>query len=266
MLSLQINTIVNALQNIPPGILWAIQLCFVYSSILIMMRLFGRTGIFILIGIFLITANIQVNKLTMLPGWSDPIPLGNVLIAGTYLCSDTLAEYYSASCARQGIWLGFCAFIIMIITMLFTLGFHNLSAGIAAKEGINNPNVMQHALSIVFSTGPALLIASLSSFVICQFFDIAIFIKIKKLTGGKYLWLRNNTSTLGAAFLDNCIFNILAWRVFAPQPIPWHILISSYIIGTYFIRVAVSVLDTPFIYLAQFFTPKNKEPPLTHLS
>ena len=255
MFTLSLNHLITALNHINPGLLWIIQLLLVYSSILLMLRFFGKSGLFVLMGLFIVAANIQVNKLTMLPGFSGPMPLGNVLIAGTYLCSDTLAEYFSAKQARRGILLAFASFICMTLFIIFTLGFNPISLSAANAAGVRNPQLLQHALLNVFGTAPALLFASLTSFLISQFFDVAVFIKIKKITRGRFLWLRNNVSTLLAALLDNCIFNLLAWRLFASQPLPWHTLIVSYVIGTYFMRVIVSVADTPFIYIARFFIP-----------
>lgn len=240
------------------------QLLLVYSLIICMLRFFGKTGLLALMGLLVVCANIQVNKLTLLPGLHDPMPLGNVFIAATYLCSDTLAEYFSARSARQGIWLAFCLFIVMILCIVFTLGFTPISQQLAQHNGLADPQQLQHALLTVFSTAPALLIASLSSFLISQLTDIAIFIRIKRYTRGRWLWLRNNVSTLTAALLDNFVFNILAWRILASHPIPWHTLLVSYIFGTYLMRVIVSVLDTPFIYLAGFFIPTKTTPTTTN--
>ena len=245
------------LNHINPGMLWGLQLLCVYSTILLMLRFFGATGLLALMGVLVIAANIQVNKLTMLPGFTSPMPLGNALIAGTYLCSDTLTEYFSARTARRGIWLAFSLFVFMIMCVIFTLGFHPLTPHAASQAGVTDPARMQNALLVVFGTAPALLIASLTSFLISQLSDIAIFTRIKRITGQRLLWLRNNVSTLIAALLDNFIFNILAWRIFATHPIPWHTLFISYIFGTYLMRVLVSVLDTPFIYLAKFSLGKR---------
>ena len=263
MFSLSLPHFITWLNHINPGLLWILQLLLVYSSILLMMRTFGKTGLMALMGVLVICANIQVNKLTLLPGWHSAMPLGNVLIAGTYLCSDTLAEYFSPQAARRGIWLAFCLFIFLMLSIIFTLGFATLTPAAAHSAGVSNQQSLQHALLLVFGTAPALLFASLSSFLISQLTDVAIFMRIKRLTKGRMLWLRNNISTLLAALLDNCIFNILAWRILAPHPIPWHTIITSYIIGTYFIRVIVSVLDTPFIYCARWFIRKNGDNPLT---
>ena len=50
--------------------------------------------------------------------------------------------------------------------------------------------------------------------------------------------------------IDNTIFSVLAWVVFAADPIGWQPLIFTFILGTYWLRVVVAALDTPFVYLA----------------
>jgi uncharacterized PurR-regulated membrane protein YhhQ (DUF165 family) len=38
--------------------------------------------------------------------------------------------------------------------------------------------------------------------------------------------------------------------VLAEQPVGWNALFFTYILGTYLLRVVISVCDTPFLYLA----------------
>ena len=54
-----------------------------------------------------------------------------------------------------------------------------------------------------------------------------------------------------SALIDNAVFSVLAWVVFAPEPIGWKALVFTYILGTYALRVVVAALDTPFVYLAR---------------
>ena len=62
--------------------------------------LFGEIGLYIYSAIAIIVANIQVLKLVKFSFFSEPIALGTVLFASTFLCTDILAEYYGAKKAR----------------------------------------------------------------------------------------------------------------------------------------------------------------------
>ena len=60
------------------------------------------------------------------------------------------------------------------------------------------------------------------------------------------LWLRNNGSTFVSQFVDSAIFTLLAF-----YGVPGFEEIWSIILFTWFIKIIVAVLDTPFIYLSK---------------
>ncbi|MBU2235509.1 queuosine precursor transporter [Patescibacteria group bacterium] len=75
-------------------------------------------------------------------------------------------------------------------------------------------------------------------------------IKIKKKTGSKHLWLRNNGSTWASQAIDSVVFTLIAfWGVF---PDIWQIILFTYII-----KIIVAAIDTPFIYLSKKLLPKE---------
>ena len=69
------------------------------------------------------------------------------------------------------------------------------------------------------------------------------------------MWLRNNASTAISALIDNTIFSVLAWIVFAADPLPWSTVIFTFILGTYWLRLIVAAMDTPIIYLSRYVRP-----------
>ena len=72
--------------------------------------------------------------------------------------------------------------------------------------------------------------------------------ELKELTGYSGLWLRTLVSTLIGSLLDTIVFSILAWKIFAVQPVDTNTLIWSYIIGTYLIRLITTIINIPFAY------------------
>ena len=52
--------------------------------------------------------------------------------------------------------------------------------------------------------------------------------------------------------IDNTIFSVLAWVVFAPEPLDFYTLVFTFILGTYLLRIVVAFVDTPFVYLARY--------------
>ena len=75
---------------------------------------------------------------------------------------------------------------------------------------------------------------------------------MKKITSNKNLWLRNNLSTALSSLIDNSVFSILAWIILNPDPEKLYNVIMIYILGTYFIRIFIALLDTPILYLSKF--------------
>lgn len=108
------------------------------------------------------------------------------------------------------------------------------------------------AMKTIFSNTPRLMIASMLVYAIVQEFDVWAYHKwwdwTEKKFGSRYkfLWLRNNGSTLISQFLNNLLFNLAAfWGIHSVKTII-NIVISSYVIF-----IATSLLDTPFVYLAR---------------
>jgi uncharacterized integral membrane protein (TIGR00697 family) len=139
------------------------------------------------------------------------------------------------------------------------LGFTPVTAAQAAAAGMPHAVQTQAHLVALFLPVPALLISALLSYLVSQLFDVWLFVKIRKATGVKKLWLRNNVSTMLSALIDSIVFNVLAWKLFAVHPVGWNTLFLTYILGTYAVRLVLSLLDTPFIYMAKHCIRPNDD-------
>ena len=80
------------------------------------------------------------------------------------------------------------------------------------------------AFSGIFGQSQAIIVASLTAFLLAQLLDVFIFHKIKKATGEKKIWLRATGSTLISQFIDSFVVLFIAFYV-APRisgnAIPW---------------------------------------------
>ena len=227
-------------------LMWVILLFFCYISILTFLRLFGYVGIFIYCALAVIGANIQVLKTVDFFYSPEPVALGTILFASTFLCTDILSEYFDKNKARMNILIGFCAFLFMTLLMVITIGFKPSS-----------DDWVQESLSNVFTPMTRFFIASMIAYLISQYFDVWFFNYIKRITSEKYLWLRNNLSTIASSLVDNTVFSIFAWILLNPEPISVYNVIMIYILGTYLLRILLALFDTPLIYLAKFFIKKT---------
>lgn len=223
-------------------LLFVLTYAFCASTVILSARLFGRTGLFVFYILCLIAANIQVLKASPFSFFSEPVALGTIVFSMTFLVVDIVTECYSARQANTLIWIGFFGSLIFTLMMLLTLYMPPV-------EDVSSGFYKNHlAIETLFKPGPAIFMASLTAYLIGQFYDVYIFKKLKELTGYSGLWLRSLVSTLIGSFLDTIIFSVLAWKIFAIEPVDTNTLIWSYIIGTYFIRILTTVVNVPITY------------------
>lgn len=241
-LSLSPQTLVDWLQGLPPELLALGLLLSCGIIILLMMRVFGAVGLMVYSSLAVIVANLQVQKATPYHYFEEPVALGTIVFSSIFIVSGVLTEYYGKAVARKAVWLSFTGMILVTFFMLLTIGFKPASGFMEAHN----------AMCTLFIPAPALITASLIAYAVGQLNDIWIFAALSKVTHRKLLWFRSFFATLISAFLDNLIFSVLAWMVFAAHPLPWKTVFFTYVVGTYFIRIFIALVGIPFVYLARF--------------
>ena len=254
-LVINFKKIIIIFNSFPIEITWLLFLFFCFFSILFFLRIFGEIGLYIYTVVAIIAANFQILKIVKFSFLSDPVALGTILFASTFLCTDILAEYYGINKAKKNVVIGFMGFLLMTIISLFTLGFKPLSQDLAIGDyawALNN----EKSLISVLLPLPIFFVASMFAYLSSQYFDIWFFNFISKITHNKYLWLRNNLSTIISSLLDNTVFSILAFIILANEPLEIKTVIFTYILGTYILRIVISLFDTPFIYFAKYLIKK----------
>ena len=206
-----------------------------YLLVLLFYKILGRTGLFLWIAIVVIIANIEVIKCVDIFGL--PVTLGNALYCSISLGTDILNEKYGGRDARKSVWIGFLSLVTLIILSQLSLLFTP-----------NSQDFASDALKTIFSTTPRLCFASLSCFVLSNFWDTYIFGWLKKKT--KFLWVRVNISTIISQFFDSMLFSIIAFAGFMSFK-------ETLVLGitTYIVKVVITMCDTPFIYWSRKIKP-----------
>lgn len=201
-----------------------------------MYRLWGKKGLYIIIAASIIVANIQVVKTVQLFGLVAT--LGNILYGSLFFATDVLSEVYGKQSARRGVWLGFCAMILMTIWMQLALRFIPDASDFA-----------QGSMETIFGLMPRIAAGSLIAYLLSQHHDVFAFHYWKGKTKGKYLWLRNCASTTVSQAIDTILFVSIAFLGVFPSSVFFQILLT-----TYFLKFLVMLVDTPFIYWARSFS------------
>lgn len=240
--SLSPQAFVDWLQGHPPELLALGLLLSCGIIILLMMRVFGAVGLMVYSSLAVIVANLQVQKATPYHFFEEPIALGTIVFSSVFIVSGILTEYYGKAEARKAVWMSFTGMILVTFFMLLTIGF---KPALGFMEAHN-------AMCVLFLPAPALIAASLIAYAVGQLNEIWLFAALSQITHRKFLWFRSFFATLIGAFLDNLIFSVLAWIVFASQPLPWKTVFFTYVLGTYFIRIFIALVGIPFMYLARY--------------
>lgn len=158
--------------------------------------------------------------------------------AFSFLITDVVSEIYGKKAANLFVWYGFITVIIAVVLFQLAL-WAPVAPFFEAQESYEE----------VFASSWRVLVGGLVAYLVSQFNDVWVFHKVKKATGGKHLWLRNNVSTIGSQMIDTIIFITIAFYGVVPD-------LLSLMIGQYVIKLIIAVLDTPFIYLAVAFLRK----------
>jgi len=169
------------------------------------------------------------------------IPLGTFLYAITFLITDIAGEVYGKHVARQVVLSGLVAKLLHIFACVVVWCTTSV-----------NPDVAVH-LEEVLQLSPCITIASVIAYLASQLFDVEVFEKIRKATGGKHLWLRNNASTIMSQTIDTVLFCILAFYLLpvlvAGKPIIGIEKLPNLILAQLTVKYILALGDTGFCYL-----------------
>lgn len=228
-------------------LLLAGSVVFIFGATLLAYKFFGKNGLYCISAIATVLANIEVVILVNAFGMEQT--LGNVLFASTFLVTDILSECEGKRSANKAVWLGvFSSLFFLLLSQSWLLY-------------VPSENDFVHdSICSVFSNTPRMIISSLVVYAISQLFDVWLYHKwwafTEKKFGDKrrFLWLRNNGSTLISQIVNTLLFTFFAfWGTYDTKT-----LISIFL-SSYVIYIFTSLLDTPAVYIARkIHDKKNK--------
>ena len=220
-------------------LLLVLSLLISFGATVLFLKLFGKSGLFAWIGICAVFANVEV--LILVHAFGMDQTLGNTLFASSFLATDILSELYGKKDANKGVLVGIITTVLFILLSTMWINY------VPAEGDWAMPFVKQ-----LFANTPRVLIASLIAYAVSEAFDVWLYHKWWTLTEkrfgnkDKYLWFRNNFSTLFSQLVNIVIFNFGAFLgVYSLSQL------FSITIACYVIYIVTSLLDTPFIYLAK---------------
>ena len=220
-------------------LLWFGLMILCYLAVLLIYKLFGRKGLFAWVAMSIILANIQVMKTIQIFGLVTAE--GNIVYSSIFFVSDILNEVYGKNEARKAVYVGFFVLVMTTVIMQVTLMFIPDSSDTMAPH-----------LAAIFGFMPRIALASLAAYICSQMYDVWMYAFIKKYHGRKLLWLRSNVSVIFSQLIDNTMFTIIAfYGIFS-----WDIILQIYVTSL-MLKIIVSFVDTPFLYLARNIKPED---------
>ena len=193
----------------------------------------------------IVVGNITYQKFVALNFFSLHVfhlSVGAILYPLTFLVTDIIAEFYGKDRAKFCLKL---ALLMNVITALIIYFMDHLSA-------LGWSRVDDSTFSKVFGMYGVSFIGSLLACYISQTLDVFLYLLIKKITNGKFVWLRNLISTSISLFIDTIIvISFMAlFGIFQ-----WHNA-QELIIGSYSFKLTFTVLNVPLFYLYLFLIRK----------
>jgi queuosine precursor transporter len=217
-------------------ILWILLTLFLSSFTTFLGKKYGTYYPIAMNASLIVMASVLANKLVTVGPFT--VPAGVIVASSTFLITDILSEKWGEKEAKKAVWAGFYSLLVFMISLLIAIKWQ---APDFASEKANN-------FAQVLGLTPRIIIASLIAYLISQQHDVWIYHILKRWTKGKYLWLRNNVSTIFSQLIDTCIFISIAFYGEFP--------IFNMIIGLWAVKVLIALLDTPFIYLQCYLIDK----------
>ena len=175
------------------------------------------------------------------------ISVGMIPFPVTFLLTDLINEFYGKRAARRVVWIGFAAGGFVFIVMNVALAMPHWQVAF---------NISPQSFDDVFSNSRVMYIASLSAYLVGSFSDIAIFSWLKRMTGGKRVWLRATGSTVVSQAIDSFIVTWLAFSVARSAfgsglAMPMAEVLKTAATG-YLLKFVIAVGLTPIIYLGRW--------------
>lgn len=227
------------------NLLWIMTVFVDLGMTLTLFRFYGKQGLYAIIIFGIMLANLQGPKLTTVFGLETS--LGMIIYSGIYFSTDVLSERYGRHEANRAVILGFLVSVLMILMISISLLF--LPSTGDKREFAQE---MHDAIGTLFNYGPRFVLGSLFAYLTSQSLDVHIFHYLKQKTNGRYLWLRNNGSTMTSQAVDTVVYAVVVWWGVVDLATAFQLAGAKYVL-----KVVIALLDTPFLYWAATWHPKD---------
>lgn len=179
----------------------------------------------------------------------------------TFLCTDLISELYGKARANFMVSVGLIlnGFILAVMWLGNFLPAVDpaaqppwqslqLAQEVALPSGSSVSGTVE-LFYLIYANTTGAVFASMLAYVFAQYVDVYLFHWIKKKTGGKHLWLRNNGSTIISQLVDSItVIAVTFGAAFFAGSMTFNVLLGL-LLSNYLFKLVSALLDTPIIYI-----------------
>lgn len=228
--------------------LWVLTVILDLGLTVLLYRIFGKMGLYTVIILDIMLCNIVGPKITMVFGLNTS--MGAIIYSGIYFATDLMGERYGRREANRAVMVGFAASVGVVVFGLLSLLY--VPTPDPDKSGFAND--VHNALTMLFGFTPRFVFGSLLAYLLSQTHDVWMFDFLKRKTQGRHLWLRNNVSTITSQAIDTAVYGLVVWWAIFDLRTAFELALAKYVF-----KVAIALIDTPFIYWARTWDVSTKD-------
>ena len=179
----------------------------------------------------------------------------------TFLCTDLICELYGKARANFLVSVGLGLNILILFILFLGNSMPSVPAEamppwpvlqLAAPVALPNGEVVESSIGLyqlIYATTSGAVFASMLAYIAAQYCDVQLFHFWKRVTKGKYLWVRNNFSTMISQLVDSFMVVLVTFgAVFLAGDMTMEALVTL-MFSNYVFKFCVAVLDTGPFYL-----------------
>ncbi|RLQ21989.1 VUT family protein [Seongchinamella sediminis] len=210
-----------------------------------------------LLNVIGITRFVQLGPMALAVGVL-PYPL-------TFLCTDLICELYGKARANFLVSVGLGLNFMILGVLLLGNSLPSVPADsmppwqilqLAAPVALPNGDMVEQSVGLyqlIYATTSGAVFASMLAYIAAQYCDVQLFHFWKRVTRGKYLWVRNNFSTLMSQMVDSImVITVTFGAAFLRDEMTFKTLLL--LVGSnYLFKATVALLDTGPFYLGVYY-------------
>lgn len=173
---------------------------------------------------------------------------GVMLWPFVFILTDVINEYFGVRGVRLISWIAVAFIAYAFLAAYVAIALAPAGFWVEVNKDLGVPDV-NRAFAVVFGQGLWTICGSIIAFLIGQLIDVAIFHRILKATGERFVWLRATGSTAVSQLIDSYIVLYIAF-VLGPQK--WS-MAQFFAVGTvnYVYKMCAAIALIPLLYVAR---------------